>query len=165
MPRLYSLSEHMMDVRDLLLESADDGGEGGPEMLEMLATAEGDWRQKIEPCARVVCDLEAEQAAYKAHGDRLTKLARAIGKNAERLKEYVRGEMERCGMEKVDCIPPVAIRKNPPAVWIVDEKLIPANYWIPQEPELSKMLIADELKAGGSVPGAEMRRGTRLAIG
>lgn len=166
MPRLYELTQHMLDIRDVLLNAADDDGEVQPEIAAMLATAEGDWRQKLEACARVVCDLEAEQSAYKDHGDRLMKRARAIGKNAERLKDYMKLEMEAAGEMNVACIPPVAIRRNPPSVVITDIDAVPHDYdKPPREREVSRSDIAEALKAGIDVPGAEMRQGTSIRIG
>jgi hypothetical protein len=48
----------------------------------------------------------------------------------------------------------------PPAVLILEEASIPAEFWKPADPRLDKKAVADALKAGREVPGATMSNGS-----
>ena len=48
----------------------------------------------------------------------------------------------------------------PPAVLILEEASIPAEFWKPADPKLDKKAVADALKAGREVPGATMSNGS-----
>lgn len=47
----------------------------------------------------------------------------------------------------------------PPSVLILDEAAIPAEFWKPADPKLDKKAVADALKAGRDVLGAQMSNG------
>jgi hypothetical protein len=47
----------------------------------------------------------------------------------------------------------------PPSVLILEEAEIPAEFWTPSDPKLNKKAVADALKAGKPVPGAQMGNG------
>jgi hypothetical protein len=47
----------------------------------------------------------------------------------------------------------------PPSVLILEEAEIPAEFFKPQEPKLDKKAVAEALKAGKPVPGAQMSNG------
>jgi hypothetical protein len=48
----------------------------------------------------------------------------------------------------------------PPAVLILEEANIPAEFWKPSDPRLDKKAVADALKSGREVPGAIMSNGS-----
>ena len=51
-----------------------------------------------------------------------------------------------------------SIQKNPPSVNVIDEKLIPEEYFIPQEPTLDKKRLLTDIKSGAEIPGADRSR-------
>lgn len=51
-------------------------------------------------------------------------------------------------------------KKVPPAVLILEESAIPAEFWKPSDPKLDKKAVGDALKAGREVPGATMSNGS-----
>ena len=55
-------------------------------------------------------------------------------------------------------------RKNAPSVYVTNEKLIDSDYWISQSPKLNKKQIKDDIKAGITVEGAELRDSESLVI-
>jgi hypothetical protein len=50
----------------------------------------------------------------------------------------------------------MSIRAGSPALIVVDEARIPAQYWEPREPRLNKLAILAELKGGGFVDGTAL---------
>lgn len=47
----------------------------------------------------------------------------------------------------------IALRSGRPALRIIDEAAIPADYWVTPEPRLDRQSLAAELKKGTRVPG------------
>jgi hypothetical protein len=64
----------------------------------------------------------------------------------------------------------IAIRNNPPAVDIFDERQVPEAFMVtpepapPPQPRPDKAAIKAALAAGTDVPGARLTQGTRLEI-
>ena len=98
----------------------------------------------------------------------MMQCCKAIENRAERVKDYLKGQMERTGILKVDsAYLSIAIKKNPPAVCIDAESQIPAQFMRippPPPPVPDKTAIKAAIKAGQEVPGAHLESGTRLDI-
>jgi hypothetical protein len=107
--------------------------------------------------------IDAEIArlqALKAKRDRL----------AQGLRDYLKENMERAGIEKIECpMFSISIRKNPPAVEVLDTSALPAAYWRTPEPRPpvaapDKTSIKAALAKGEEVPGARLTQSTRLEV-
>ena len=102
--------------------------------------------------------------------DRLKALKADREKVAAGLHKYLLDNMERAGISKIDCpLFSISIRKNPPAVEILDPLSLPGQYWripTPKPPERApdKAMIKSDLLAGVDVLGARMVQGCRLEI-
>jgi hypothetical protein len=89
---------------------------------------------------------------------------------AENIRAYLKSNMERAGIEKIQCpMFQISIAKNPPAVEIIDQLSLPAEYWRTPEPKPpvpapDKALIKKALQEGIDVMGAKLTQGTRLVI-
>ena len=96
----------------------------------------------------------------------MARRRRAIEARVKGLKDYLKQNMDACGIEKIES--PwfvLAIQKNPAAVDVFDESAVPAEF--KEEVvtvKLDKTGIKRALEAGVSVPGAVLTRGTRLAV-
>ena len=91
--------------------------------------------------------------------------AKATANQAARLKEYLKGELERTGLKPK--APDLALRlqNNPQLVSIDDVALIPDDYRRTETvTTILKAEIAARLKAGESIPGAHLERSQRLVI-
>jgi len=120
--------------------------------------------QGIEFVARVA---EAHNAAIDAEISRLQALKAHRQKTADGLRQYLKDNMERAGIEKIECpLFRLSIKKNPPAVEIIDTLSIPKDMWRTPEPKPApdKTLIKAALLAGDYVPGAVLVQGTRLDV-
>ena len=101
---------------------------------------------------------------------RLQDLKATRERVAKGLRDYLKANMERCGIEKLECpLFSISIKKNPPSVEIVDSLSLPAAYWRTPEPKPpapapDKAAIKAALQAGAEVTGAKLVQASRLDI-
>ena len=157
MANLYELTRA---IEEFDLEIDEETGE--VTNLDELDALELERDTKVENIALWVKNLTAEAAAIKAEVQNLTKRQKAAENKAERLKDYLMGNLAG---EKFKT-PKVAISyRTSEAVEITDEDLIPEEFLvIKTEYKPDKKAIKDELKAGGEVEGAELVKRTSLQI-
>jgi hypothetical protein len=123
--------------------------------------------QGIEMVAR---SAEMFFPAIDAEIERLQALKAHRQKIAQGLRDYLKSNMEAAGIEKIECpLFKIAIKKNPPAVEILDEQQIPQSFWVTPEPKPpvarpDKTAIKKAIQAGQEVAGAKLVQGTRLDI-
>jgi len=91
---------------------------------------------------------------------------RALERHADRLRQYLKAQIERTGMGKIkNHYLALRIQNNPPSVVVDDEKSIPAEYKRTETvTTLLRAEIARALKADEEVPGSHLQRSTRLVI-
>lgn len=132
-----------------------------------LTDALPDKAQGVEMVARAAemhCpSIDAEIARLQALKARRQKIAAG-------LREYIRWNMENAGVDRIECpLFCLSLKKNPPAVEVLDENQIPAAYWVTPEPKIppahiDKKAIAAAIKAGNAVPGAKLTQAVRLVV-
>lgn len=160
--KLYELTDEYLQALDALTAQVALPPEAIADTLEGLT---GAWEVKALNVARYVRNLEAEAAAIEEAKQRMEARAKAATRQAAWLKGYLRGELERTGLQPK--APDLALRlqANPPAVVVEDEAQIPASYWLTQTvTSLLKGAIGVALKAGKEVPGARLVQTRRLVI-
>lgn len=112
----------------------------------------------------------AHHAAIDAEITRLQALKAQRDRVAQGLRDYLKVNMERAGIEKIDCpMFSISIRKNPPAVEVDDTSALPAAFWRTPEPNPpvaspDKAAIKAALSKGETVPGARLVQNTRIEI-
>ena len=159
---LYELSE---DYRQALQILADP--ELPPEAVaDTLEGMIGTLEDKATNIAMFFRNLEATAAAIKEAEETMTKRRKALETRVSWLKGYLKDNMERCGIQKVES--PwfvLSIQKNPAAVDILDEGSLPDEFVeIVTTRKVDKTSIKKAIEAGEEVPGAVLTRGTRLSI-
>lgn len=123
--------------------------------------------QGLEYVAR---GAEAHHGVIDAEIARLQALKAGRDKVAAGLRAYLKDNMERAGIEKIDCpLFKISIKKNPPAVEIIDPLSLETQYWRTPDPKPpvaapDKKLILEKLKAGEEVTGARLVQNTRLEV-
>jgi len=123
--------------------------------------------QAIEHVAR---GAEAHNAAIDAEIARLQALKAHRVKVASGLRSYLLDNMQRMGIEKIECpLFQISIKKNPPAVEVFDTINLPAEYMVVPDPEPpiaqpDKAAIKKALQAGKEITGARLVQGVRLNI-
>lgn len=123
--------------------------------------------QNIEHIARAAL---SHHDAIDAEIFRLKALKEKRDLIAEGLRDYLKENMERAGIEKIECpLFSISIRKNPPSVEITNTDDLPFSFWRtpeqkPPAPAPDKDAIKLALKRGEDVPGARLNQTTRLDI-
>ncbi len=161
---LYELSQDYRQALDVLTDPENDlPAEVIADTLEGL---QGSLEDKAVNLAKFFRNLEAMAGAIKEAEDRMARRRRAIEGRVKWLKDYLRTNMDACGIQKIESAWFVlAIQKNPSAVDVFDESAVPAEF--KEEVvtvRLDKAGIKRALEAGQTVPGAALSRGTRLAV-
>jgi hypothetical protein len=163
---LFMLSNQYLELLnklsnlDLDYETVSDTIDASGIVDDITAKATG-----IEHVAR---STEAHNSAIDAEIARLTALKAHRVKIAAGLRQYLLENMQRMGIEKIECpLFHVTIRKNPPSVEVFDQLSIPAEFMVLPEPQPAspdKKAIAAALKAGVEISGARLVQGVRLNI-
>lgn len=164
LPSLYVLADqYLADLQklaelDLDEQTVADTLEGLSGELEVKATNVAMFARNLEATAEAIKTAEAQMAARR----------KAIEARAERLREYLKTNMERTGISLIEGpYFSLKIKQNPPAVHVEDPALVPTEFkkfTPPPPPTVDKKAVADALKLGVDVPGCRLERGTRLEI-
>jgi hypothetical protein len=104
--KLYEHVDQLEAVLDWIADNEDEikaaGGELPPEVEQMLDQVEGDLKTKVERTALVIQNQLANAAAAKAEADRLSKIAGTYQRQADALKAYLKAQLDRAGIAKVE---------------------------------------------------------------
>lgn len=154
----FQLAAQKLADLDLDEETIADTLEGLQGELEVKATNVAMFARNLESMAEQIKLAEAAMSARR----------KAIENRAQRVKDYLKLNMERTGIQKIES--PyfnISIRDNPPSVVIDAASQIPEDYM--RQPELppavpDKKLIAQAIKDGYTVPGCHLESSKRLEI-
>ena len=154
---LYELSITFQEVQNMELD---------PEVMQdTLDSIEGAIENKAENIAKLIRNLESDVSAYKEEEDRLKTKRQATENKVKWLKTYLEDNMKLTGKTKFKSgMFNFSIQKNPASVNIIDERIIPEEFLIPQLPKIDKTALKDVLKNGVEVPGAELKQTEGLRI-
>ena len=124
--------------------------------------------QKAANVAMFVRNLESTAEAIRAAEGEMAKRRKALENRAASVREYLKANMLRTGITKIECpMFKISVRDNPVAVRVIDETAIPAKFMRqpePPPPSPDKKAIGEALKAGEEVSGCALERGNRLEI-
>lgn len=164
LPALYVLTGEYLAAAEKLAEL------DLPEQVvrDTLESLTGPLEEKATNVAQYARNLEANAEAIASAIAGMESRRLALAKRAEQLRAYLKENMERAGITKIES--PwfvLSIRKNPPGVTVFDRDAIPDAYMrIPEIPlpQPDKGAIKSALKEGKDVPGARLEQGTRIDI-
>lgn len=160
---LYQLTDEYLALMDLAAEEEADEA----SFDAALTALQGEIFEKGIAVAQVIKNLEAFSEAAKGEGKRMLLRAEMAEKRADRIREYLKNQMERSGIKKMDSpYFSVAVRKNRARVEIEGGADIPPDLCviIPQQLRPNKVAIAKELESGADIPGCRLVTSTRLDI-
>lgn len=164
MTSLYQLSTEYQQAQTKLLES-DFDEVTIKDTLEGLA---GDLEVKAVNVAMFIRNVEVTADAIKQAETEMSNRRKALEKKVDALKQYLKENMQACGISKIESpYFALTIKKNPPAVIIDNAGLIPSELYVYPEapaPYPDKKAIAEALKAGNEVSGAHLEQAERLEI-
>lgn len=131
---------------------------------------EDEFNLKAQGILHIASEAEKYTPMIDMEIERLQALKASRAKLAQGLRDYLRVNMERSGIQKITCpLFSISIKQNPPAVEILDSFSLPTEYWRTPEPKPpvavpDKAAIKKALQAGIDVTGARLIQGTRLDI-
>lgn len=148
--KLYDLSEKYRALLDME-EDID------PTVFhDTLDSLEDAIENKAEGYAIVIRQFKTDVKTLKDEEDRLEKRRQAIETKIGIMQESLYEAMKNTGIDKIKSPRfTVWVQKNPVAVSITNETLIPEEYYIPQLPKLDKKQLKEDMKHG-EIPGAEL---------
>lgn len=161
---LYAIADNFLaDIRKM--EEADLDDQTFADTLEAIS---GDLEEKAKAVAMFARNLEASAEAIKQAEKQMADRRKALENKADKVRQYLLDNMLKTGISKIDCpYFSLSVRKNPPAVEIIQQDMIPMEYFdIPPmpAPQLNKNRLKDDLKNGVIVDGAKLTQGHSLQI-
>lgn len=161
MPKLYELA----GIYNSLWALVEDEEMDLAQLEQAMQSVEGDIQEKAENMAKLIKQIDGDVTTIKAEIDRLAAKKKALENKKDGIKAYLEEQLGIAGIDKVKTpLFTVAMQNNPPSVNVVDESLIPKQYFIPQDPVLDRKAVMTALKEGQAVPGAEIKQGRSLRI-
>ena len=165
---LYELTDEYLRLQDRLeTEAEDNDGAVRDDLLSELVNAEGNVNDKIESCAKVIKNLEAERSAVGEEIARLDKKQVSLDKNIERLKKAVVGAMERLGAQKVKTPLFTIYPRENVSVAFEDEKKLPREFCASEvvtKYKPDRVAMRKYIQAGGEILGVWLVKSKSLQI-
>ena len=164
MTSLYQLTNEFQLIQNKLLESDFDE----QTIADTLEGASGDLEAKSVNVAMFIRNLEASAEAIKQAEKAMSDRRKSIENKAESIRKYLKDNMQRCGITKIESpYFALTIKKNPSIVVIDDAGAIPSELYVYPDapvPYPDKKAISDQIKAGNVVNGAHLEQAERLEI-
>ena len=150
MATLFEMTQQAARLYEMLQEEQIDE-QTFADTLEAMGTEE-----KVEGYCQVIKQLQADVDMFKAEADRLAARKKTIENSIQRMKNTLINYLITTGQKKVEAGTFTASLSSSSSVNVIDFDKIPSEYLKPQPAEVDKKAIADAIKGGAVVPGAEI---------
>jgi putative NADH-flavin reductase len=132
------------------------------DILDMLASAEGDITEKAEAYARIMKNKQAEADGFKAEADRLTAKRKAAEAVVDRMKDAIATAMLMVGAKEIGTtIGKWRLQDNPWSCEVLDVDAVPEEWHIKVEDKIDRAGLVRHFKETGEmIDGVEFRRST-----
>ncbi|POY95479.1 siphovirus Gp157 family protein [Staphylococcus pseudintermedius] len=160
MTTLFNLTDAYQQVYDLIAEQGDE-----TVLIETLQSINDALEEKADGYVAVIKTLEADNVAIDEEIKRLRQRKTSNQNGISRLKESLQFSMESTGKEKFKtALNSYSIANNPPSLDVVEESLIPKEYWLSQAPKLNKKDLLKDIKNGADIKGVEVKQTKSLRV-
>lgn len=151
---LFEISQLYNDTLEAIIDEDLD--------LSLIDQIEGDFKEKSINVIKFFKNLEASAAAIKEAEGAMRKRRQVMENKIKSMKEYLLHNMLNTGVTVIECpYFKASLRKNPPAVNIIDENLIPEQFKIVETTiKIDRLAI----KEAGGCPGASIVQNKSLSI-
>ena len=148
--KLYEITSQINEIANLDLPAES--------VAETIESFEMDFNEKANNIALVNANMSGDIASIDGQIKRLQSMKSAIVGRQDQLKEYLRYNMDKSGISKIQCpLFSISLRKPLKVVSIDDVESIPDEYVkVTTSVAPDKALIAKALKAGSLVTGATL---------
>lgn len=158
MNTLYDMSDNMKMLQEMF-ETGEIDEETFNDTVENLGAD-----VKIENIIYVIRNLEASAKALKEEKEKLAEKQKHAENGVERLKKYITDFMVSTDQKSVKTKLFSVSRTVSKSTEILDEILVPAEYFIPQPPKIDKASILRDLKDGKEVAGCQLKEKDGIRI-
>jgi len=151
--KLYELTNEYKELMNL-----DDIPEDA--LADTLEAIEGEISVKAKNIAFMLENWNADVVALKHHRDAISKRIKVIENRQAALRDYLRSNMERCEIKKIQCqYFDITLCNGRDILVIDDEKKIPSTFVeMKVIHEIDKTGITKKLKEGEQVDGARLEK-------
>ncbi len=162
--KLYEITNEYLNVLNDVCN--EETGEINETALARLDEVKDDLKNKGVAIASFIENIEAEEKAIKEAIEKMERRKKQLANQSQFLTDYLRTNMERCGITEISCpYFKVRLKKCPVSVDVFDENSIPDDYKkVKSVVSLDKLKIRDEILAGVVVPGAALKQNMSLVI-
>jgi hypothetical protein len=151
--KLYEYPEQLEILNTMPLDSDEDKA----LFDETLENIQIGFKEKIEGCAVLIKNWEADCKILKEEEKRLAERRAGMESSIVRLKDYMQINMDRMNMDKlVSPLFTIGVQNSPPSVLIKDEADIPKKFYVPQPDKIDRKAISEALKNGEELSFAEL---------
>lgn len=158
MASLYEMTQDVLYLQSLL-EDGEIDEETYRDTVECMCV-EG----KMENICKMIKNLGAKAAAYKAEEDRMAQRRKTIENSVKRLKDSMLNFMLCSNSKKVEAGVFTVSLGSSTSVNVTDESHIPAEYLTPQPPKIDRTALGKALKAGEEIEGVELAKNSYVTI-
>ncbi|WP_438798142.1 siphovirus Gp157 family protein [Staphylococcus pseudintermedius] len=160
MTTLFNLTDAYQQVYDLIAEQGEESA-----LIDTLQSINDALEEKADGYVAVIKTLEADNVAIDEEIKRLRQRKTSNQNGISRLKESLQFSMESTGKEKFKtALNSYSIANNPPSLDVVEESLIPTEYWVSQAPKLNKKDLLKDIKNGADIKGVEVKQTRSLRV-
>ena len=141
---LYDLTGEMLQLFEMAEDDAID-----PQILaDTLESLEYDFTEKAEQYAILYNSLLGDADTLDKEIKRLTERRDVLRNNADRVKKTLESAMIATGQRKFKSrLYSFNIQKNAPALDMVNDKLVPGEFWITHDPTIDRRALLAAVKA------------------
>jgi hypothetical protein len=161
--RLYEIATQYQALQDHLY---DEDGVIDDKSIALLDEHSELMQDKCVALSSVIKNMEAERQAIANAMKNMESRAIRISDKMNLLQNYLKENMERCGISEIKCPQfVIKVKRNPESIEVFDEESIPKTYKVEQITwKVDKRKLKQDIREGISIPGAGLKQNTRLEI-
>lgn len=161
---LYAIADqYLADIEKLQDMELDE-----QTLTDTLEGLSGELEVKATNVGMFIRNLESSAEQIKMAEKQMADRRKALEARAERVKQYLKENMIRTGISKIESpYFTLSIRNNPEAVEVINQDMIPPEYFnVPPPPPatLDKIAVKKAIQSGVEVDGVRLTRSQSLQI-
>lgn len=161
---LYQIADqYLADIEKLNDMELDE-----QTLADTLEGLSGELEVKATNVAMFIRNIEATAESIKQAENQMKERRKALENRAERVRQYLKDNMIRTGITKVESpYFSVSLRNNPESVDVINMEMIPAEYFDvppPPPPVLDKMAVKKAIQSGVEIEGVRLIRNQSVLI-
>jgi 3-methyladenine DNA glycosylase Mpg len=152
---LYELTGKYLQLAQL----AQDPDIPDDALADTIEGLEGEIEIKAEGILKWIANVQGDVQAIDAEIRRLQARKKVLANGQDRLREYLRHNMEVTGIQRIECsLFLISLAKGRDVAVIDNEQELPDAYLVtvPESKRPDKSKILSDLKAGKEIPGASL---------